>query len=131
MVTSAELAKSVPVRQKGEDNQPGKKSVQPGKSASPSKRKLQFWLLLVCNVVVCVLVYNLWMGWRSSRVWDYLTVNRGMVTGIMYNAENPCAIIYGKVVHQGDTVDGYKVVKIYRTEVELQKNGKNITKRVH
>lgn len=131
MVTSAELANASPVRPRGENDQPEKKNVQPEKTVSASKRKLQFWLLLVCNVAVCVLVYNLWMDGKSNRVWDYLTMNRGMVTGIIYNTENPCAIIYGKVVHQGDTVDGYKVIKIYRTEVELQKNGKNITKRVH
>ena len=131
MVTSADLAKAATVRQKRGNDRPEKKSVQPEKTVSPSKRKLQFRLLLVCNVVVCVLVYNLWMGWRSSRAWDYLTVNRGMVTGIIYNTENPCAIICGKVVHQGDTIDGYKVIKIYRTEVELQKDGENITRRVH
>lgn len=131
MVTSAELANASPVRRKGGNDQPEKKTVQDGKTTSPSKRKLQFWLLLISNVIVFALVYNLWTGWRSSRFWDYLTVNRGMVTGIIYNAENPCAIIYGKVAHQGDTVNGYKVVKIHRTKVELEKDGKSFTKGVH
>jgi len=131
MVASADLANASPVRRKWGNDQPEKKTVQEGKTTSPSKRKLQFWLLLLSNVIVFALVYNLWTGWRSNCVWDYLTVNRGMLTGIIYNSENPCAIIYGKVVHQGDSVNGYKVVKIHRTKVELEKNGKSLTKRVH
>jgi len=131
MVASADLAEVAMPEVKEGNGRPEKEVVHPEKSVSSSKRKLQFWLLLLSNVIVFTLVYNLWTGRRNNRVWDYLTVNRGMVTGIIYNAENPCAIIYGKVVHQGDTINGYKIVKIHSAEVELQKDGKSVTRRVH
>lgn len=134
MVTGTDLSKVAMPEVKGGNVRPQKEVAHPKKGVSSSKRKLKFWLLLISNVIIYVLVYNLWRGWtgwRSNGVWDNLTVNRGILTGIIYNSENPCAIICGKVVHQGDTVNGYKVVKIYRTKVELQKNGKSLTKRVH
>lgn len=131
MVTSADLVKEGAAQQKREIVQPKSEVVNQKKSISSSKRKLHFWLLLLSNVIVFAFVYQLWTGWKSNWVWDYLTVNRSMVTGIMYNAENPCAIIYGKVAHEGDTVNGYRVVRIHRTKVELGKGGKIFTKRVH
>jgi type II secretory pathway component PulC len=48
----------------------------------------------------------------------------------MYNPENPCAIIGGEVVHEGETIGGYRVIKIHRDRVELEKNGKRITEPV-
>ena len=57
--------------------------------------------------------------------------NRGVVTGIIYNAENPSAIVCGEVVHEGDVVHGYKVLKIHREKVELNKDGKVVVKEVH
>jgi hypothetical protein len=138
MLTSTDLIKEGAARREGETVQPGRQAVQPGgqsvrpkESRSSSKFKMQFLLLLLSNVIVFALVYYLWTGWKINWVWDYLTVNRGMVTGIMYNTENPCAIICGKVVHEGDTVNGYRVVRIHRTKVELGKDGKIFTGRVH
>ena len=132
MLTSTDLVKEGAALREGEIVRPGGQAVQPERQAvhakegkSSSKFKMQFLLLLLSNVIVFTLVYYLWTGW------DYLTVNRSMVTGIMYNAEKPCAIIYGKVVHEGDTVNGYRVVRIHRTKVELVKGGKVFTRRVH
>lgn len=62
---------------------------------------------------------------------NIFTTNEGLVTGIMYDAENPVAIVCGEVVHEGDTINGYKVVKIYRHKVVLEKNGRSFTKQVH
>ncbi len=131
MLTSTDLVKEGATQQKREIVQPGRQVVHAEKGKSSSKVKMQFLLLLLSNVIVFTLVYYLWIGWKISWVWDYLTVNRSMVTGIMYNAEKPCAIIYGKVVHEGDTVNGYRVVRIHRTKVELVKGGRIFTKRVH
>jgi hypothetical protein len=131
MLTSTDLVKEGAAQQKREIVQPGRQAVHVKKGKSSSKFKMQFLLLLLSNVIVFALVYQLWAGWNSSWVWDYLTVNRSMVTGIMYNAEKPCAIICGKVVHEGDTVNGYRVVRIHRTKVELVKGGKIFTRRVH
>ncbi len=98
---------------------------------SSPNRKVQFCLLLVANIIVLALVYNLWASDGGALpTWEFLTTNRGVVTGIMYNPENPCAIIGGEVVHEGETIGGYRVIKIHRDRVELEKNGKRITEPV-
>ena len=113
---------------------------QAKKDVSSPGRRRQFWLLLVACVVVWTLVYDLWAGEKSSRFWAFLmtdisttnifTTDGRVVTGIMYYAEDPSAIVYNKVVHKGDTIKGYKVVKISRREVLLEKNGRTFTKQV-
>ena len=113
---------------------------QAKKGVSLPKKRRQFWLLLVACVVVWTLVYDLWAGEKSSRFWAFLmtdisttnifTTDGRVVTGIMYYAEDPSAIVYNEVVHEGDTIKGYKVVKISRQEVVLEKNGRTFTKQV-
>jgi hypothetical protein len=93
-------------------------------------KKVKCLLLLAANLVIWVVVYSVWAGEARIPIWEFLTANRGMVTGIMYNQENPCAIVYGEVVHEGDTIRGYKVVEIRREEVEFEKDGEGLTKRV-
>jgi hypothetical protein len=48
---------------------------------------------------------------------------RGLVTGILYCADGPLAIVDGKVVHEGDIMHGVKVGKIYKDKVDFEKNG--------
>ncbi len=121
----ADLAKYEAARSK-------KKVVPPEKGISSPKKRLRFWILMAANVIVWVLVYNLylWAVEENSQIWELITTDKGMVTGTMYNAEKPCAIVRGEIAYEGDTVDGYRVVKIRRREVELEKNGKFLTKRV-
>jgi len=45
------------------------------------------------------------------------------LTGILYSEDNPAAVIGNKIVHEGDVVDGVKVVKIHKSAVEFEKNG--------
>ncbi len=105
-------------------------AVRQEERASRPNKKVKFLLLLAVNVVVWIVVYNIWAGEAQIPLWEFLTANRGMVTGIMYNQENPCAIVYGEVVHEGDTIRGYKVVEIRREEVEFEKDGETLAKRV-
>jgi len=107
------------------------KAVQPKKSKASLKKRVKLCFLLVANVIVLTVVYTLWVTERPPPyVWELFMTNRGMVTGIIYNMENPSAIVHGEIVHEGDTVNGYKVLKIHRREVELEKDGKTLTKRV-
>jgi hypothetical protein len=55
---------------------------------------------------------------------------RGVVTGILYTIENSSAVIDWHVVKEAQTVYGATVVKIDRTEVEFEKNGKRWKQRV-
>jgi hypothetical protein len=50
----------------------------------------------------------------------------GLVTGICYSKDKPSAVINNKIiVHEGDTIDGVTIVKIYKDKVEFTKNGTN------
>ena len=103
----------------------------PRKTKNKLKTAAQFCILLVANIFVLTLVYNVWASEKGCPLWDRLMSNKGTVTGIIYNEENPTAIVCGQVVHEGDIVHGYKVLRILREKVELKKNGKILVKEVH
>jgi hypothetical protein len=108
---------------------PERRAVQPKTSSSLPRKRRRFWLFLLANLIIWPLVYTVWAG-KEIRIWEFLTGNRRLVTGIMYSKENPCAVIRGKIVHEGDTVAGYKVLEICKNEVLLEKKGKTFVKRV-
>lgn len=110
--------------------QPAGPAVRQEERASRPNKKVKCLLLLAANLAIWIVVYNIWAGEAQIPLWGFLTTNRGMVTGIMYNQENPCAIVYGEVVHEGDTIRGYKVVEIRREEVEFEKDGETLAERV-
>lgn len=131
MVSAAELADDEVTRRKIEVS-------IPKKPKNKVKIAAQFFALLVANIMVLVLVYNIWASERGCPLLERccllrerLMSNNGMVTGIIYNAENPSAIVCGEVVHEGDIVGDYKVVRIYPEKVELNKKGKLMVKEVH
>ncbi len=47
----------------------------------------------------------------------------GLVAGIVYSPEKPSAVVDHKIVHEGDTIQGVAVVKIYKHKVVFEKNG--------
>ena len=59
------------------------------------------------------------------------SVTFGLVMGICRSIEKPLAVINNKmVVHEGDTIDGITIVKIYKEKVEFIKNGKHYVKEI-
>lgn len=48
---------------------------------------------------------------------------------IVWDEENPSAVINGRIVHQGDDVDGARVTEISRSHVILDVNGQSVTLR--
>jgi hypothetical protein len=54
-----------------------------------------------------------------------------MVTGIMHSEGRPRAIVHGRVVCEGDIIDGYEVVDIRAHEVEFEKNGQRLVERAY
>ena len=46
--------------------------------------------------------------------------------GIVFSAENPVALINGRVVGPGSFVDGFEVVRIEETQVELEGEGRRV-----
>jgi len=47
----------------------------------------------------------------------------GLVEGIVYSSEKASAVVNHKIVHEGETILGVVVVKIYKDKVEFDKNG--------
>jgi hypothetical protein len=54
----------------------------------------------------------------------------GLVTGIVYSADKPSAIVDRKMVHEGDVIHGATVVKIYQDSVKFSEKGKNWEQKV-
>lgn len=57
-------------------------------------------------------------------------ITNGMVTGILYSAEKPSALINRKILHEGYTINGIKVVKIYTDRVVFEKGGRGWDQKV-
>ena len=80
--------------------------------ADKPKRTLKFCVLLLANLMVWTFVYNAFAADEKMPIWQFLNINRGMVTGIIYNEDAPSAIVCGQVVREGDQVNGYKVINM-------------------
>ena len=126
--------------------QPRRRAVQPAKevaklkrSVLSSKKSVKLKLFLMVIVILGIVVYYLWTAGLISPILESLPTNKvlvkahleqGWLTSIVYGEENASAMVSNRIVHEGDMVDGYKVVKIYRDKVEFEKNGKIFTKQV-
>jgi type II secretory pathway component PulC len=53
-----------------------------------------------------------------------------LVKGIVFSKNNPTAIIDSRVVAQGESIDGVKVVTINKDSVEFEKDGKRWVQQV-
>jgi hypothetical protein len=92
-----------------------------------------FWLLLVAAVLVGGCVWYCWKPIKGFRGWRLFRAG-GIVTGIMYNPERPAAVVCGQIVHEGEEVGGYRIIKIHEDQVELEKleeEGGRFTERVY
>ena len=90
------------------------------------KAKIQFGLLLAANVILAAIVYNLYAT-KENAIGRFFTSREEMITGIFYCPENPCAIVNDEIVHEGDMVGKYRVIKIHKDKVELEKRGECFT----
>lgn len=120
--------------------QPARKVAQPKRSMPSSKKNVKLKLFLMVIVILGMVVYYLWTANLISPILKSLPTNKvlvkahleqGWLTSIVYSEENATAMVSDRIVHEGDMVDGYKVVKIHRDKVEFEKNGKIFTKQVN
>jgi hypothetical protein len=54
----------------------------------------------------------------------------GLISGILYSADKPAAIVGPKIVYRGDKLGAIKVVKITIEGVEFEKNGHSWTQKI-
>ena len=95
------------------------------------KKKLpkgKFSLLLSSNVIVWVIFVVSMMDIKvfSMNQIPISLPQKLSVSGIVYNEKTPSAIISKQVYGVGDVVDGYTIIRITRTDVEFEKNGKKL-----
>jgi hypothetical protein len=115
------------------------------KQSKTKRRRGLICLLLLAYLIVANTGYNFWVAEENTPIWKILTANviydlwterkntvteAGVVVGILYSTENPSALINREVVYEGDTTNDIRVVKIHRTKVEFEKNGKRWTQKV-
>ena len=110
-----------------------RQTIDPKWATSSSRRNIKFWVFLMAVVVLCVGGYFVWSTDLMSSALDFLptSTSKIIVTAIVYGEENASAVVSGTVVHEGDTVEGCKVVKIHENEVEFERKGKSFTKQVN
>jgi hypothetical protein len=52
------------------------------------------------------------------------------ISGIIYSHDRPAAILGGRIVHEGDSQYGVKIIKIHKDKVEFEENGKRWIQRL-
>ena len=99
-----------------------------GRSAKKKLPKGKFSLLLSGNVIIWVIFAVSVMDIKVFSM-DQIPLSlpqKLAVSGIVYNEKTPSAIISKQVYGIGDIVDGYTIIRITRTDVEFEKNGKKL-----
>lgn len=113
------------------------------KNAPAPMSWVKILILVLANLALVAYAYNRWAPenfWRPGKslfgsgenasALDFLASGKVKVTGIMHYDENPAAIVAGRVVYEGDVVEGCKVVKIQKDNVEFEKDGSRFTKKI-
>ncbi len=95
-----------------------------------AKANMPIWLWAGVIAIAAVTGYYFWTARENTTVVESVTVEPGMVSGIMYAEENPSAVIGHGIVLEGDAIDDVNVVKIHKDKVEFEKNGRRWTQRV-
>lgn len=133
-----------PPAKKTKPSPPKKNKPAPIKKSAPAPMgKFKILLLVLANVALLAYAYNRWAPesfWRPGKSLsgfgkiipslNFFETSKVKVTGIMYYDENPAALISGRVVYEGDVVEGCRVVKIHEDRVEFQKNGNHFTEKL-
>ena len=73
------------------------------------------------NVVLPKLEEKLKQNLKESKI----KVAQGVVSGIVYSQSKSSAVVGGKVVQQGDFLDGVKIVKVHRDYIEFERQSKS------
>lgn len=104
-------------------------STSPKRSVKKKLPKGKFSLLLSGNLIIWMIFAIALLDidvFSMDKIPTAHIPQKLSVSGIVHNEKNPSAIIEKQVYGVGDVVDGYTIVRISRTEVEFDKNGKKI-----
>ncbi|MDD5063309.1 MAG: hypothetical protein PHQ35_00935 [Phycisphaerae bacterium] len=82
------------------------------------------------NYALTVTLPELEKQLKQSMLKPEPKTKHGLVTGIIYSADRPCAVVDGKVVHEGDVIGGVTVVKIQQDSVKFSRKSKSWEQKV-
>lgn len=84
------------------------------------------------KIMLCVLLLAIGAGAVIFMlIYDYRTAPRfGVIGGIIYNKDDPAAMVEAEIVKEGDEVFGVTVVKINSDSIEFRKGTKTWTQKV-
>ena len=118
------------------------------------RRRHLFCLLLLVDIIVLnvTVLYSFWAAEKDTSVWEAITTKNvisrlwteekcpsiyksytdkyGVVVGIICSTENPTALINNEIVHEGDTINGVRVIEISRDKIQFEKNSSVWTQKV-
>lgn len=99
------------------------------KQGNHSSRAFQVGLAVV---IVAGVAYRFWP--KAEGLWQKVSAavvsNEVSLTGILYTQDNPLAIVDGKIVHEGDTIGGVRILKIHKDDVEFERSGRQWSQRM-
>ena len=103
-----------------------------------TKKRLSFRNVIILGVsivFVAGVIYKFCPSlkgmWSTAAAKTVMVIKREVpLSGIFYVEGNAAAIVGGKVVKEGDVVDGVRIVKIHRHEVEFQKSDRKWTQKM-
>jgi len=101
-------------------------SSAPDIAPETGRRKSSFPLPAVIAGVIVIsagIAYYLWPAAKGTAA----APPQIQVTGILYSDDEPSAIVNGKVVKEGDTINDVNVVEIRKNNVEFESKGKRWT----
>jgi hypothetical protein len=133
MISDTDLANGKFLKPK---RQPKWRKPSPGRpqkneeKSPPRKRKKGSKLFSLISLIILILLCDFAVRGRRSFAYRQITANRNVVSAITCDNEKPFAIVCGRLAHEGDTINGYKVVKIHPNKVELLKDGKHLVETV-
>jgi hypothetical protein len=88
-------------------------------------------LLFAASVILVMLGYHYRTQENTPTTYTDVALSKPCVIGgIFYSADKPSAMIGGTIVHEGDVLQGVRVVKIYSDRIELEKNGNKWSQKV-
>lgn len=94
------------------------------------KKKSNSLMLVVLLAAAVIVAGFAYYHLRPATTKAVPTEKNVALTGILYAGDNSSAVVDGKIVHEGDTINGVKVIKIHEHEVEFERAGETWMQRV-
>lgn len=90
-------------------------------------RSWRLWILIGINLLIWVPVLKIFGADAAAVLVSDSDNNSRLIREVIKTQGNNAVIIKGQIAHEGDIIDGYKIVKITKNNVLLEWHGKELT----